>query len=148
MFLLLTGQATLRQGQLTKLRDAHISGGIIYLSWGQNWNLFSFSNNCTFNAVFTEEMNLRSFILFLIWKHGMTTSRNTLQGSLQFRQLNCYSKNWSLSSDSHAVTSEQIIITLLTTRWGGSTAWAVPRPFRETDRGNSWLYGSGSTTWL
>lgn len=32
MFLLLTGQATLRQGQVTRLRDAHISGGIIYLS--------------------------------------------------------------------------------------------------------------------
>ena len=95
------------------MTDARLLGDIFHLNWGQNWNLFSFSDNCTNNAFLfsREEIRLRYIFGFLIWKQGMTAGikkskaslqfpENMLQASLQSGQLNTTAETeiWSLSS--------------------------------------------------
>lgn len=70
MFLLFTWQAKWIQGQLTSLvpgmMDTRILGDIFHLNWGKNWNLFSFSDNCSNNTIiFFQRINKTKVVAFL-----------------------------------------------------------------------------------
>lgn len=157
MFLLLTRQAKLRQGQIMSLvpgmTDAHILDDILLLSWGQNWNLFSFADNCINNAFFFFQRRNETkihFYFFLIWKQGMTTwikkskassqfPENILQASLRSGQLNCYSRNWNLKSKQRFPHCNfQTEYHLAHSHVGRLHCLVCDRP-RYENRANSWL---------